>query len=159
MRLFGCLLIVPLIAGCAAKTGPVLAAPESSSSTVSMSLTAPPAPSPENSGSTTCSVSISQSVILGGTDGVLRGNPEPWRVAVRQGLAVRITARFGERQLTFPTANSTVLVPVCQMREGWAFTTVFRAAHPGTAKVDSRTSTCPPCLQLGFDAQVVVTTS
>jgi hypothetical protein len=98
-------------------------------------------------------------VQLGGNGTVLRGNNTPVAVAVPQGVIVAVSATFGERQLSYPSTDSDALAALCVVRRAWTYTTYFRAQHAGSAKVLSSTSSCGPCVQLGFSAAISVSQS
>ena len=96
-------------------------------------------------------------VQLGGNG--LRGNTAPVVATVPHGDVVAVSATFGERALSYPAADTDVLVALCDVRREWTYTTYFRAQGAGTAQVASQTASCGPCIQLGFTARISVSPS
>lgn len=115
-------------------------------------ITTSPSPAPQ----TSCSESPTDTIQLGGEGEVLAGNSSPVRATVHTGTVIRVTARLGERPLSFPASTSSALLTLCSSHHRWTYTTYFRASHPGTARITSNTSTCGQCAQLGFETDVVV---
>jgi hypothetical protein len=95
-------------------------------------------------------------VSLGGTGGALRGNALPVSATIVKGAVLEVSARFRERELSFPAADSNVLAALCSVRSAWTFSSYFRAIRVGVTQVIARTSTCGRCAQLGLAARITV---
>jgi hypothetical protein len=89
-------------------------------------------------------------------DSPATGNSKPVVVSVPVGSHVTVIARFGHRELSYPAANRPILRLACHRHSGWSYATRYVAVQTGTARVEAHTSTCPPCAQLGFVAEVHV---